>query len=171
MINNRLKQSLIWAMPVTWMGLIFLSSRTPYEKQDVKPALASHFDLSVIEPFVDGIAFTYHQSVISVASLGIERFIEFFIRKGAHVFVFFVLTILLAYAFKKTTHLSITSILIYSYLIATIYACLDELNQSMTPNRTPYIGDVVLDSFGSLLAIMSLYVFFVIRQRKSANKA
>ncbi|WP_062321964.1 VanZ family protein [Halolactibacillus miurensis] len=161
-----MKQLFIWSMPVIWMGIIFSFSATPYERQDLKPALSERFDLAVIEPFVDNITFTYHNSVISVASLGIESFVEFFIRKGAHVFVFFTLTLLFIYAFKKTTNLDRHLIYLFSYLLSVIYAGFDEWHQSLTPNRTPYIGDVFLDSLGSLLAVITIATFAFLRKRR-----
>lgn len=164
-MNKHLKNGLFWAMPATWMGLIFLSSRMPYDQQDIKPALASRFDLTVLEPFFRPVSFTYHQATISVEALGIERFVEFLVRKGAHVAVFFVLTLLFVYAFKKTTDLPLGKVFLYSFLMSVGYACIDEMNQSFTPNRTPYIGDVVLDSVGSLLAIIGLYVARLFRKQ------
>jgi VanZ family protein len=161
-----LKQVLIWSLPVIWMGIIFLFSATPYEHQDLKPALSDRFDLSVIEPFVNRVNFTYHNSEISVASLGIESFTEFFIRKGAHVFVFFILTLLFIYALKKTTNLDFQLILLFSYLLSVIYAGFDEWHQSLTPNRTPYIGDVFLDSLGSLLAVIVIVIITFFRKRR-----
>ena len=87
------KKYMTWLFCLLWMGMIFYSSSTPYEKQDVKPFLAGKLDLTLLEPFLEDITFTYNQSVISVQSLGIEGYIEFFLRKGAHVFVFMVLCI------------------------------------------------------------------------------
>lgn len=162
----RLKQIVIWLLPVAWMGLIFLFSATPYERQDLKPALTDRFDLSVVEPFVDRVNFTYHNSEISVASLGIESFVEFFIRKGAHVFVFFTLTLLFIYAFKKTTNLNFQLLLLFSYLFSVLYAGFDEWHQSLTPNRTPYIGDVFLDSVGSLFAVVVVVTVAFLRKRR-----
>lgn len=164
--KNRLKQLLIWLLPVIWMGIIFLFSATPYERQDLKPALNARFDLSVVEPLVDRVNFTYHNSEISVASLGIESFVEFFIRKGAHVLVFFTLTLLFIYAFKKTTNLDLQLMLLFSYLLSVIYAGFDEWHQSLTPNRTPYIGDVLLDSVGSLFAVVLIATIAFLRKRR-----
>ncbi len=162
----RLKQIFIWSLPLIWMVIIFLFSATPYERQDLKPALTERFDLAVVEPFVDRVNFTYHQSEISVASLGIESFVEFFIRKGAHVFVFFTLTLLFIYAFKKTTNLDRQLIFLFSYLLSVLYAGFDEWHQSLTPNRTPYIGDVFLDSLGSLFAVTVVAVLAFLRKRR-----
>ena len=147
-----------WLLCLLWMGLIFYSSATPYEKQDVKPLLAGQFNLSFLEPILEPFTFTYNQSVISVQALGIEGYVEFFLRKGAHVFVFMVLCILFYHSLKYIIN---RAVLRLSFLFTCLYAVFDEWHQGLTPNRTPYIGDVFLDSFGALLAI----VFILIGQR------
>lgn len=149
------KKYMTWLFCLLWMGMIFYSSSTPYEKQDVKPFLAGKLDLTLLEPFLEDITFTYNQSVISVQSLGIEGYIEFFLRKGAHVFVFMVLCILFYHSLKYTIN---RAVLRLSFLFTCLYAVFDEWHQGLTPNRTPYIGDVFLDSFGALLAILLILI-------------
>ncbi|WP_042222429.1 VanZ family protein [Oceanobacillus manasiensis] len=154
-----MKKHIFWLLPVCWMGVIFYSSHQPYENQDVKPFLNTIIDLSFLEPYLNWIAFTYHNSVVSVESLGVAGFIEFFIRKGAHVSVFLILCLLFYLAFRKSSTLKSSKILGFSFLLTVIYAITDEVHQGFTPNRTPYAGDVILDSFGALLAIGLLALF------------
>ncbi|MFD2044976.1 VanZ family protein [Ornithinibacillus salinisoli] len=157
-----------WLYPIGWMLIIFYSSSQPYEDQDMKPMLSNTIDLSFLERYLDWIVFTYHRSEVSVANLGVEGFIEFFIRKGAHVTVFFVLFYLLFLAIRKTTNISKWTTIIVSLLLTIAYASIDEFHQGLTPNRTPYIGDVLLDSFGALLASL-LLVYFHYRRRNNAK--
>lgn len=152
------KKYLYWLLPVCWMGVIFYSSGQPYEKQDIKPFLSGEMDLSFLEPLLEWISFTYHHSVISIETLGIAGFIEFFIRKGAHVTVFLLLLCLFYIALKKAWTFPLKVTLLFSFLLTVAYAILDELHQGLTANRTPYIGDVFLDSFGALLAIVLILV-------------
>lgn len=159
-----MRKYLYWLFPITWIGIIYLFSSQPYERQNIQPFLGDKMDLAFIEPYVDWVQFTYNQSIISVESLGLEGFIEFIIRKGAHVFVFFILCVLFYIAFKKTVNLTSFAILSFSFLLTCMYAGFDEFHQSFTPNRTAYIGDVFLDSFGGLLAVI---VLFIIQKMKS----
>ncbi len=149
-----MKKILYWLIPLTWMGFIFYSSAQPYQNQDVKPLLNSYLDLSFLIPIVENIVFVYHQSEVSVDTLGINGFVEFFLRKGAHVTVFFVLCMLLYGVLRKTTLLEQSYCLVFSLLITVVYAGLDEWHQGFTPNRTPYFGDVILDSIGASIFVI-----------------
>ena len=46
--------------------------------------------------------------------------------------------------------------LVLSFVITVIYAALDEFHQSFIPGREPKIRDVVIDSIGSISAILCL---------------
>ncbi|UOR11640.1 VanZ family protein [Halobacillus amylolyticus] len=164
-----MKKFRYWIPAIVWMGIIFYSSSTPYQEQDVKPVLSDWFDLSGFVPLFDGISFTYHHSEVSVASLGIAGFIEFFIRKGAHVTVFLLLTVLIFYALRKTTNRNYQSTIIISWVATVLYAITDELHQGITPNRTPYIGDVILDAVGGLMALLLISIVYFIRRRSNAR--
>lgn len=94
-------------------------------------------------------------------------FLEFFIRKGAHVSVFFLLTIFFYMAIKKTLPVSAQSMVLLAFLLTFMYALMDEFRQSFTPNRTAYIGDVLLDTFGGLLAVM---LIMLLKRRRSKRK-
>ncbi|MBC5637914.1 VanZ family protein [Ornithinibacillus sp. BX22] len=159
MMNRKL---FYWFLPIIWMAVIFFSSATPYEKQDMKPLLASIIDFSILEPYFSWVSFIYNQSEVSIAALGVEGFIEFFIRKGAHFGAFFLLMILFCIAFRKTVQWNLHKILVVSFGLTIAYAIMDELHQGLTPNRTPFYGDVVIDGFGASVA----YFFLLIRYKK-----
>ncbi len=148
-----------WMLPVVWMAVIYYSSATPYEQQDVKPLMEQTFDLSFLTPFVDWVTFTYHHSEVSVAALGVEGFIEFFLRKGAHLGVFFILMCFFFVALHRASHLSFRAVLVVSFFLTAAYAGIDEFHQSFTANRTPYVGDVMIDMVGALLAGACILLF------------
>lgn len=159
-----MRKFLYWLLPLSWMGVIFYASSQPYEQQDIKPLLTNSIDLSFLIPFFDGITFVYHHAEVSVDALGMAGFIEFFVRKGAHVGVYFILLILLFLAFRKTTGINYKMSLSISFFITVAYAISDEYHQGFTENRTPYIGDVFLDSFGALAACLVMLCFFWIKK-------
>ncbi|UOQ94441.1 VanZ family protein [Halobacillus shinanisalinarum] len=164
-----MKKLVYWIPSIVWMGVIFYSSSTPYQEQDVKPFLSDWFELSGLAPLFAGISFTYHHSEVSVATLGIAGFIEFFIRKGAHVTVYLLLTLLIFYALHRTTNRNYQSIMLISWIATVLYAITDELHQGITPNRTPYVGDVMLDALGGLIATLLISVVYFIRRRNDAR--
>ncbi len=76
---------------------------------------------------------------------------DFAFKKSAHVFVYFVLTILTF--FSLPTETKINKKLLISFVWATIYGVSDEVHQSFTPGREPHIRDVMFDSLGSIIAV------------------
>ncbi|RDW17006.1 VanZ family protein [Oceanobacillus arenosus] len=156
-----------WLLPLGWMSVIYYSSGTPYENQDIKPLLGNFLDLSFLQPILGWISFTYHNSLVSVDVLGVDGFIEFFIRKGAHVTVFFLLVCLFYLAIRKTIGLVFHWQMMYSFLLTVAYAILDEIHQGFTPNRTSYAGDVVIDSIGAAFAVLLIVAIRWWRRRKS----
>ncbi|WP_173915582.1 VanZ family protein [Halobacillus sp. Marseille-Q1614] len=151
-----------WIPAFLWMGIIFYSSSTPYEAQNVQPLLQRWLDLAWLTPYISEISFTYNGQIVSAATHGTEGFVEFFIRKGAHVVVFFTLALLFYWAIVRTWNFSVQISLLSAWLLTVVYAITDELHQRLTPNRTPYFGDVVLDSTGAIAAV--LFIFFLRRR-------
>src|SRR5690625_6708865 len=109
-----MRKYLYWLFPFMWMIVIFISSSQPYEKQNIQPFLTDTIELSFLEPYIHWISITYNQSEVSVERLGVYGFIEFFIRKGAHVFVF--LTLCCLFLDRKSTRLNSSHVAI-SYAV------------------------------------------------------
>ncbi|SEA76548.1 VanZ like family protein [Thalassobacillus cyri] len=156
-----------WILPVLWMAVIFYSSSQPYQEQNIKPFLSDTIDLSFLNPLLESVQFTYHNSEVSLAALGTEGLVEFFIRKGAHITVFLILTLLFYYALTKTSQLSLNVRLAVAWLMTVMYAITDEWHQGLTPNRTPYIGDVILDATGAIIAVA---ILFLLSRKKNPGK-
>ncbi|WP_323741789.1 VanZ family protein [Salinibacillus xinjiangensis] len=68
-------------------------------------------------------------------------------------------------AFYKTTSLPIKRMLIISIVLTICYAAFDEFHQGFTPNRTPYAGDVVIDTVGALFG--AIFSLIYLKTRKS----
>ncbi|GIN86044.1 teicoplanin resistance protein VanZ [Heyndrickxia sporothermodurans] len=79
--------------------------------------------------------------------------LNFIIRKLAHISVFGLLGIFLYNAFQKNK-------LVFAWFLTTLYAASDEFHQSLVPNRTASVCDVLLDSGGALLAILIIKKIF-----------
>ena len=76
--------------------------------------------------------------------------LNFFIRKLAHITVFGFLAIILYFVFQKKRSF-------WAWLCTTIYAGTDEFHQLLVSGRTSSIFDVVLDSFGAIVALILLH--------------
>ncbi|GGC85556.1 VanZ family protein [Thalassobacillus devorans] len=153
-----------WVWPFLWMAIIFYSSSQPYQDQDIKPMLSDYINLSFLNPFLAPVHFTYHHSEVSLEALGAAGLVEFFIRKGAHVTVFLILTLLFYYSLRKSTSLTNKMVIITAWILTVVYAAFDEWHQGMTPNRTPYFGDVLLDTTGATIAVGILFIVSSLRK-------
>ncbi len=148
------------------MGVIFYSSSQPYGDQDMRSEIGQVFNRPFWEKALSFISFTYAGSEVSVEAIGVPGVIEFFMRKFAHLFVFFCLGFFTVGSLKllwKTARF----IGLYAFLFVVLYASLDELHQYFTGDRTPLVQDVMIDSVGGALGI---FFFLRIIQRSNSRK-
>lgn len=79
---------------------------------------------------------------------------EFYIRKFAHVFEYFVLVILAYNYFKNNNKYKY----LYSLLLCFIYACSDEIHQLFVSGRAGLFQDVLIDMIGVLLFLIFMFI-------------
>ncbi|CDQ18901.1 VanZ like family protein [Halobacillus karajensis] len=163
-----LKRIFFALLPIGVMGLIFFFSSQPYEQQDLRPTMKIYIPLDLLKPLLEPIEFTYHGETVNVENRGVAGMLDFLIRKAAHLTVFFLLMASMFLALVYNTTWSFARVLTVSYIGTVLYACFDEYHQSLTPNRTPYAGDVVLDSFGGVIAL--LFIGFVYWRKKKRQQ-
>ncbi|MCA0985234.1 VanZ family protein [Halobacillus yeomjeoni] len=160
------KKILYLSLPILIMLVIFSFSHQPYQEQDIKPSMNEYLPLEHIEPLVEPIDFTYMNKPVNVETHGVDGVVEFLIRKSAHFGIFFALMAATVLALHKVFEFKFSKVLLLSLVITVGYAALDEFHQSFTPNRTPYVGDVVLDSMGAVTAGFMIYTVFFWKRRK-----
>jgi VanZ family protein len=155
-----MKKILIYWLPVLiWMGMIFYASSQPYEKQDLRPTISSHLDLKIVETLFSSIVIQYAGDEISINELGAAHFIEFFIRKAAHFFVYFGLGFLI-YRALSIYFLNNRLTFVTSWVLTILYAISDEIHQGYTPNRSPHWEDVMIDTVGGLFGIVLAWIIY-----------
>jgi VanZ family protein len=155
-----MKKFLYYWLPVlVWMGMIFYASSQPYEKQDLRPTISNYMNLEIIETLFSTVVIHYAGDEISIKALGSAHFIEFFIRKASHFFVYFGLGILIYRAFRAY-FLNNRLKFITSLELIILYAISDEIHQSFTPNRSPHIEDVIIDTVGGLIGITLAWLIY-----------
>ena len=144
-------------MAIAMMIILFLSSHTPYQKQDMKPFFKGM--ITIQEENLPPIAFTYDGALVTPSAP--YEYVEFFLRKGAHVASFALLAFLCIMALKE--HHRKTPVLFGSGM-AFLYALFDEFHQSLVKGRTGHLIDVfVPDTFGILITLM---LFLIYSQKK-----
>lgn len=135
------------------MLLLFHSSAMPYREQSAVSLIDTLLSHQPFKKELQNIAFLYGGSEVSIVSLGYGQFIEFFLRKFAHFMSFLLLAYAWTYGLKSRLKEK-WLLWIIVLLLCVSYAALDEFHQSLTPQRTPLLEDVLLDSTGALTGLM-----------------
>ena len=145
-----------WGPVIIWAGLLFWSSSQPYSEQDIRPLLSEQLDLRWVTEYLGQISFVYNNQEVSVSALGEAGFLEFFIRKGAHLFAYFMLSVLTCRALREWNRSwwkKGQTVLLF----VSLYAASDEFHQMFTSERTPLVTDVLIDITGGIVGIMVYY--------------
>ncbi len=148
---------------LAWAGIMAYMSAQPYTDQDLRPMLRG-FDLSWVERWLGWMKFTYASSEISVAYRGPAAFLEFFIRKGAHVLVFATLGFLSMRLLTVWSLKMITRAGLALFVVVTV-AMIDEYRHFLHPGRSGLIEDVVLDAVGGMIGIGLYWVLYRMKYR------
>ena len=117
------KRIILFVLVISWMILIFWFSSAGHEVSSGQS-----------ERVVQSIR---HMTNISVP--------EMIVRKAAHVFLYFVLGILLT-LLVRTYHIRWRSVVLWAVGIACAYAATDEAHQSLVGGRSGQVSDVLLDT-------------------------
>lgn len=131
--------------------LLFGFSSMSYEQQSLIPFLTNHVPLGWVHAF-SFVSFQY-EVPISVASLGPAAFLEFFIRKGMHAGLFFILGTSLVHVLRMRGYRPVPTAFFAATTAVTV-GVLDEFHQQWTDGRTPLVGDVIIDGSGALAGIL-----------------
>ena len=113
-----------YAIVIGWMLLIFVFSSQGHEVSSGQSQGVMHF-----------VSHTLHVNLP-----------EMIVRKGAHIFLYFVLGILvcnLLSAYRWRLGVSV--------LVVMMYACTDEIHQLFVPGRTGMATDVLIDTTAGLV--------------------
>ncbi|MFA5780116.1 MAG: VanZ family protein [Elusimicrobiota bacterium] len=82
---------------------------------------------------------------------------DLILRKGAHITEYFILTILLIRAFRRSFRKSYAFLIFWPSVISFLYAVSDEYHQTFIKNRCGTPWDVLVDIVGILLVVY-LYI-------------
>ncbi|MCA0991582.1 VanZ family protein [Pseudalkalibacillus hwajinpoensis] len=140
-------------LAIAMMVILFISSHTPYQKQDVKPFFKGM--VSIQEEDLPPIAFTYDGALVTPSAP--YEYVEFFLRKGAHVVSFGLLAFLCIMALKEQNK---KAPIFLGSILAFLYALFDEFHQSLVEGRTGHLIDVFVPDLLGILLILMLFLIF-----------
>lgn len=146
------KDNVYLAIPFVMMFILYGSSSMTYQDQSVTSNLELVLKGAPLKNLLSSIHFTYGEQLISIDQIGYYDFIEFFIRKGAHFFSYFIIGFFWQLGLRKRVRDEWLTILLAA-LLAIGYASFDELRQSFNPGRTALMADVILDTAGAMVGI------------------
>ena len=132
------KKLIKWLVLLLWMLVIFLFSSQPHSGEATK---------SIIENIIP-----------NIKTNSLLDMINFIVRKSAHVTEYFILALLTISLLKEYTKKERT-ILLSSIIFCFIYAMTDEYHQSFVPGRSSLFRDVLIDTSGSLIALLGYYFY------------
>lgn len=147
------KDNLYLAIPFIIMFILYRSSSMTYEEQSLIMTMESVLDKQPFYNFFSSIEFFYGGELIAIQEIGYYAFIEFFIRKGAHFFTYFIIGFFWLLGLRKRVRHDWLTILL-AILLAIGYASFDELRQSFNPGRTALMADVLLDTAGASVGVV-----------------
>ena len=141
---------LAWLITAIWMAMIFVFSAQP----DTQSAELSGF---------------FRQIISRLFGAEISQFI---VRKAAHTFEYFLLSVCVFHAAFRTWNKKKPY---FSFFFTVIYALTDEFHQYFIPGRACRLADVLIDSAGAasgiLLCLAVLYFFSRLKRRKGRSLA
>ena len=117
------KRIILFALVISWMVLIFWFSSAGHEVSSGQSERVA-------------------QGVRYVTSISVS---EMVVRKVAHVFLYFVLGILLT-LLVRTYRVRWRNVVLWAVGIACVYAATDETHQLLVGGRSGQVGDVLLDT-------------------------
>jgi len=131
-----MKKTISIILVILWMLVIFLLSSSN----------------SIQSNNQSGYIVNYMANIFNISNI---KLLSYIIRKIAHLSEYFILgalTINMITCYKKKTYIAI--------IICILYAISDEIHQSLVPGRSPQIIDILIDSIGSLIGILT-YQFII----------
>lgn len=139
------KKLLLWLPAVLWYGLIWCLSAQPADLSD-----------GVSDGVIGGTLTAGgagYQAAETGVRLSVEEMLSFFFRKGAHIFLYFTLALLiwlaLVHLMKSRPRRAART-----FLACVLLAALDEYHQTFVPGRTGLPRDVLVDLIGTIIALL-----------------
>ena len=141
---------------MSWLFFIFYNSSQPYQAQTIIPQLQQLFQRETLIAWLPNWTISYGDTYVQAHAEPYD-FVEFIVRKLAHVAQYAVCGLFAAMLFGRIFSTT------WKYALSTIglavcIALLDEFNQSFNPNRTGNLWDVGIDTFGAVLGLLCYWL-------------
>ena len=134
-------------LPLFWMAVIFMLSQQPASISSGQSGVFVE-QLRHIAPSVD------------------QQLLTFLVRKGAHIFAYFVLGILTFNALWRVdlSKLKFNYPVGLSIIVCALYAVSDEFHQLFVSGRSGELRDIIIDSCAAMVGVFIISIFVRILQ-------
>jgi VanZ family protein len=149
-MTTRTRIAIKWILVIIWITLIFLFSNEVAKNSSARSAV-----------IVNEIVNTLHVSLS-------ESILTFLTRKAAHIFMYFVLGILI-YNVIREYNLVVKRAILFSILFAMIYATTDEMHQLFISGRSGQVSDVMIDTIAASVGVGVYYLLCKISSSKKGR--
>ena len=135
-------------LPLFWMAVIFMLSQQPASISSGQSGVFVE-QLRHIAPSVD------------------QQLLTFLVRKGAHIFAYFVLGILTFNALWRVdlSKLKFNYPVGLSIIVCALYAVSDEFHQLFVSGRSGELRDIMIDSCAAIVGVVIISIFVRILQK------
>jgi len=145
------------------MIVMFITSNTSSQRQDVKPLLKKYVTLT--PNTLPDIQFLYDSNLVTTQQP--YDFLEFFIRKSGHVLEYMILTFVLLMMLPYTKIKLWLRILI-AFIGSFLFASTDEYHQTYVDGRTGHFIDVY--TFDTAGIIFGIIIYLLIQSVKRTHR-
>lgn len=129
-------------LPLLWMVVIFMLS---HQSASISSGQSGVFveQLHYIAPSID------------------QQLLTFLVRKGAHIFAYFVLGILMVNALRQVnlSKFKFNRPATLSIIVCALYAASDEFHQLFISGRSGEIRDIIIDSCAATVGVFIISIF------------
>lgn len=160
-MKNRIKTKTIAKilLCVIWLGVIFYNGTRQGE-------ISQKTSKSVVK--VASTVMNIPAATIGSPGINFSE-INYYVRKNAHFFQYFVLSIFLCSALRDFKLYKWSEIFLLLFLLL-FFPVLDEFIQKIVPGRTSLIFDVIIDFSGGVLALLIYNISCIFRKNKVVAK-
>lgn len=148
MVQTKKLSKIHLLLPLLWMAVIFMLSHQPASVSSGQSGVFVE-QLHYIAPSID------------------QQLLTFLVRKGAHIFAYFVLGIL---AFNALWRVDLSKFKFnrpatLSIIVCALYAVSDEFHQLFVSGRSGEIRDIMIDSCAAMAGVFVVSIFVSILQK------
>lgn len=162
MTKKKKLRILLTLLIIVWMGVIFCFSNQTGPKSSSSSQSVIHL-IGQISKTVTG------HNIVNTLSTDAFSFLEFIIRKCAHMFVYFILSILTMLLMFTYENYPLRFKSFISLLVSFLYACSDELHQFFVGGRSASFRDVMIDSTGACIGILLTLIIYTLIKKGTAS--